>query len=588
MKTPLQIVELRQPRCALRFGVGACPATGTPKCYNTWATCPTTATRAVYDNTGFISWRFVKNSPGMRAFGDFTNANDVQTNGIPVKGLNVSTSKSQINVAGILSGKSPFGVHATVSVSMDDFQWPDPVGDFYLADRVDMPARTFWTVFLARNALLSKMEIIIYDGYEGDALSAMRQRLYVLDSIDGPSGGKVTLRGIDPLMLADSKRALFPPAYSMSLYADITSSATTLDVITDAEANVSSVIGLTTGRYVLIGSEVIGYSGYTVITAGQYQLTGLSRGLGGTTAASASSGAKIGRVGHFDDALLGDVASYLLTDWTSIGAARIDDWSTEIDTYLSVARSTTFIPQPTPVVDLMGELCQQGTFNVWWDEYDQLVKMRAVRPPTGTVQALTDATSVLASSAVLTMEPDARLTRILVFYDQIDVTKTGAENYRVVSGVVEADGELEEAGGEPRTLQILARWVQSEAQAFQITSRTFLRYKAIPQMLTVSVSAKDREIKVGDALDITTRVVVDTEGKSKQKRWQVVSWSEVTQGQTYQLDMQDFGFEGRFAWVADNASPNYAAASAAEKDPSAFFSDASGLMADGTSGYLFQ
>jgi hypothetical protein len=590
VKTPLQVVELRQPRCALRFGVGTCPATGTPKCYNTWATCQSSATRAVYDNTGFISWRFVRNSPGKRMFGDFTDADDTQTNGIPVSGLTVSASKSQINVGGILSGKSPFGILGSVTVTMDDFQWADPVGDFYLADRTDMPARTFWAVFMARNALLSNMELRIYDGYEGDDLADMRQRLYILDSIDGPSGGRVTLKGIDPLMLADGRRSLFPPAYDMSLYADITATATSLDVITGDEANISGAVGMSTNRYILIGSEIIGYTGYTVVTAGQYTLTGLLRGQGGSTVASASSGAKIGRVGYFENRLLVDVAKYLLTDWTTIADALIDDagWDAERDDYLSVSYTNAFIAKPTPVVDLMGELCQQGTFNVWWDEYAQLIKLQAVRPPSGTVTALTDTNAILADSAELTMDPDARLTRILVLYDAIDATKTGAENYRVVTGLIEADGEVAAAGGEPRTVQILARWITTEAQAYQVISRTFLRYKSIPQMLSIRISAKDREIDLGEALDITTRAVVDTEGKTKQKRWQVVSVSEIVMGQTYQLDMQDFGFDGRFAWIAANASPNYPSATTAEKDPSGFFSDSAGLMADGASGYLFQ
>ena len=34
-RVPVVIAEVTQPRCALRFGVGACTATGTPKCYNT-------------------------------------------------------------------------------------------------------------------------------------------------------------------------------------------------------------------------------------------------------------------------------------------------------------------------------------------------------------------------------------------------------------------------------------------------------------------------------------------------------------------------------------------------------------------------
>ena len=48
-RKPVVIAEVTQPRCALRFGVGACTATGTPKCYNTYWTC---LDKENYDPTG--------------------------------------------------------------------------------------------------------------------------------------------------------------------------------------------------------------------------------------------------------------------------------------------------------------------------------------------------------------------------------------------------------------------------------------------------------------------------------------------------------------------------------------------------------
>jgi hypothetical protein len=585
MKTPFQIVELRQPRCALRFGVGACTATGTPKCYNTWATCKA---KTAFDGTGQMRWRFVKNSPGLRAFGEFTDPDDTATNGIPVNNLSVSVSKSQLNVSGILSGKSPFGIQSTCTISMDDFVWDDPWGDFYLADRVDMPRRFFWECFLARNALFSNMEIVVYDGYEGDDLADMRQRLYILDSIDGPDGGSVTLNGVSPLMLADSKRALFPPAYSISLVTAITATATSFDVYTDAESNISGIIGLTSRRFVLIGSEVIEYTGYTVVTAGQYTLTGCIRAHGGTTASRASLGAKVGRVGHFANALLVDAAEYLLGTWTPMGAARIDSagWHEERDSYLATSRCETYITSPTAVVDLVGELCQQGTFMIWWDEYAQKVQLQGIRPPNATVPTLDDATGILQAS--LTMDPDARLTRILVYYGPRDITKNTAENFETIRGQIEGDGELPEAGGEARTLQILGRWVTTEAQAYQVIFRTFLRYKAIPKMLSVRIDSKDRNLAIGQPVDVITRAVRDSEGRAVQKRWQVTSWTELIPGQTYQIDLQDYGFEGRFAWIMPDGTPDYASASDAEKEHGWFFPDNDGLLPDGSPGYLFQ
>lgn len=590
MKSPITIVELRHPRCSLRFGTAPCPATGTPQCYNTWATCPTPATRAVYADTGTIWWRFVANRPGLFAFGDFSSADAPKTNGIPVNGLQVSTSKAQINVGGMLDGKSPFGVRATCSVTMEDFAWSDPVGDFYLTSRSGLPQRTFWTTFLARVKLFSNITMVIYDGYEGDTLAAMRQRLYVLDGIDGPKGGKVTLRGIDPLMLVNRKRAEFPPAMTMSLMQDLAVDATSLRVSTDDEANLSDTMGLTTGRHLMIGSEIIGYSGYTVIGAGAYDVTGLVRGLGGTTPAAAKTGDAVGRAGHFDAALLPDIGKYLLQNWTTIPDAWIDltGWDAERDDWLGLFRGTAFITKPTPVEDLFGELAEQGPFFVWWDEYAQQIKLRAVRPPSTTVPLLTDATAILADSAELVRLPESRLTRIFIFYSLKVATDVSEEGCTHLYGTVNGDGELAQAGGAPRLVSIVGRFVENDNHAFSIINRIQQFYAEIPRQLTFDISAKDRTIGVADMVDVTSRVSVDTEGRSITERWLVTSWEELQPGTTYRLEALAYPDLGRLAWMMATTAHDYATATQIEKDGGAFMCGTNGLMADGSEGYVMQ
>jgi len=590
MKRPLQIVELRQPRCALRFGVGTCPATGTPKCYNTWGTCQSAATRAVYDNTGSIAWRFVPNRPGLYAFGSFGVADAIETNGIPVTGLKITTAKGQLNIGGMLDGKSPFGIRATCTITMDDFAWSDPVGDFYLADRVDLPARTFWTTFLARTTVFADCQIVIYDGYEGDALSAMRQRLYVLDGIDGPVQGKVTLRGADPLMLADASRAQFPPAMNISLLEDLTETATTVRVTTDDEANLSGTLGLTPDFHVLIGSEIIGYTGYTVIATGTYQLNGLIRGMGGTDRGTAETGDLVGRVGHFADQTLPEIAKYLLQNHTQIPDSQIDlgGWNSERDTWLSLFRATTFVATPTPVEDLIGELCQQGPFYVWWDEYGQVIRMKAIRPESGTIPVLDDETAILANSQALTRAPESRLTRVFVYWGAKNVLSSAEDNWLHLTGTVDGTTELPQAGGEIRQATILARWVKSDNHAFSIADKLMMFYAPIPRFLSLDLSAKDAGHAVGDVIDVTSRVSVTAEGRQKTERWQITAWGEVMPGQTYHLDAQAFPMVGRFCNMMDAAAPDYPSAATTEKATGGFQANATFTMADGSAAYLMQ
>jgi hypothetical protein len=585
--SPIQIVELRQPRCALRFGVGACPATGTPKCYNTWGTCPTAATKAVFDATGRIRWRFVQNRPGLFAVGDFSVTDDPATNAIAVAQLRVSTTKAELNIGALLDGKSPFGVHATVSVSMPDFVWDDHVGDFYLGDRVSLPKRNFWAVWTARNAFYGGMEIVVYEGYEGEALSAMRQRLYVLDNVDGPdSSGNVTLHGISPLIEAEGQTSKFPPPMDVRLVSAITAGQTTVQVLTNDETNLSRELGIGGEKGVRIGDEIMFYAAYSVVTSGIYDLTGVTRGVLNTVAASAAADARVQRIGYFKDVATWRCGEYLLSDHTPVGAARIStSWTTEGEAYLEIFRSTVAIATPTPVANLMGEIVQQGMFYIWWGEYTQKIEMQAIRAPDGAVRQVSTASEILAGSAELRRQPESLLTRIFVYYAPIDPTKTDRANYLVIDGQIEATNEVPQAAGKAYTLEIDARWINTAVHAQFLIARILSRYRQVPRFLTFRVSAKDREIQIGEALDVDTSEIVDTEGRRKFERWQVISWTEITTGEVYLLDTQTFDLIGRFGAWMDASEPDFDVATDDEKAAGGWWADVDGLMPDGSDGY---
>jgi hypothetical protein len=230
-RVPLTIVELEQPRCALRFGVGLCTATGT-KCYNTLGTCTDLNN---YDGTASIKWRFVDGRPTTFDIADHTDADNPELNALPCL-TSASTTSSQINAGANLSGRSPLGVTGSATVQLQDFPWNDAEGDFYVADRTGyvagkpLPVRAgFWALWTARNKLFNDMFLSIYDGYEGEALADMRKRLYVLDSVDGVnSNGRLTLKGLDPLRLAGDKKAMFPPTSDLEVYGDFSATDTAI------------------------------------------------------------------------------------------------------------------------------------------------------------------------------------------------------------------------------------------------------------------------------------------------------------------------------------------------------------------------
>lgn len=583
-REPVTIVEIEQPRCALRFGTSPCTATGTPKCYQTFKTCKD---KANFDGSGSIKWRFVENTAHISAIGDFSDVDNPETDGLP--GLvSVSTAQAKMNVAGMLRGESPLGIRASVTVTLNDFPFSDFVGDFYKSDRIVGKA-TFWEKWTSRNEFYAGMYIRIYDGYRGQALASMRQRLYIMESVDGPSNGQVTITGRDPLRLADKEKAQFPRLTDIRLYADILSTDTAIRVYASA-ADVSDAFGNTATSYMRLGDEIFSYTGYSLVSTGLYDLTGVVRGTFNTVAEDGQADAQLQRVGYFSNRHIWKIAYDLITGHTLIPSAFVTtaEWDAEASSYLAQFMVTGVVAEPTPVETLLGELCQQGQFSMWWDEFGQKIKIKVVQPPSGSVSAINDVSHILAGSARISRDPSELVTRTWVYYSPYSVvTDLGkASNYKTAVVRVLGDVENANAANVVITREVFSRWIRTEVQALSITKRIADNYGQVPEFLSIQVDAKDRELAaIGTVLDVSTSAFRDSEGNQTSRRWQVVSVEEVAAGSTYALELQLFPYVGRFANIMADGSPVYASATEAERESGLWLAEDTGLMPDGSEGY---
>lgn len=589
-RRPVKVVELRQPRCALRFGVAPCTAVGTPKCYNTRTTCLDVPN---YDATdAFITWRFVDRASYVPDLYSETGE-DIKTNAIPCL-VSVRTQPTRINIAAARDGESPFGVRSTLDVTMEDIAWDDHVGDFYLADRANPDQGTFWAKWKARNAFTSQMTLTLYEGYEGQALSDMQDRLFVLEKVDGPdASGSVRLHAIDPLQLADRRRALFPRPSRIILKTGINNSTTTISVFSPA-ADLTDAFGNTGAtKYARIGDEIFSYTGQTLVDAvtGEYSLTGVTRARLGTAAEAHDANESIQRVGRYENRAFWLVAYDLLTEHTQVASSFIDltQWNAEGDKFLTIFNATGTVIEPTPVSELLGELSQQGMFSIWWDERRQTIPLLAVRPPQEAPVELNDRDHLLPGST-LKEDPNARFTRALVYYAQRNPTRAMSEVGNYARGQLRADPDVElpEVGGEVRTQIIFSRWINEDALAIQLAARLLSRYKATPRYLTISLDAKDRAVKVGDVLRITTRTITDSEGNVRPVLWQVISENEIKPGETIVYDCQTYSFIGRFAVYMADGTTTYDLATEAQRNAGGWYANDDGEMSDGSQGYQYQ
>lgn len=587
----VQIVEIEQPRCVNRFGTSPCTATGTPKCYQTYWTCGDTGN---YDGTGSIKWLFCRPQDQLRLTYEEADADNITTNCCPML-RSVSTTSSRINVGASRSGESPLGTRASVTISMQDAPWDDHVGDFYTADRTP-PAQLagFWSLWAVRNPLYPNIKIRVYEGYKGQALADMQVRLYDLENVSGPdASGKVTIKGRDPLDKARGKKAKFPKTSQIDLAADIDNS--TQDVpVTCLEEELTADYGNTgSTKYIAIGDEIIRYIGYTG-TEPDFTLSEVRRAQLGSAASDHSADDAVQRVGRYENMRLYHIAEDLLDNHTEVDSAYVNtsgQWDNEGQSYLSTIRATATIPEPEAVDELLGELCRDGLFSIWWDERLQRIPLLAVRPPSETPEVWSDSSNILSGSYSRAVKPDDRMTRVSIFFRPRDPFESLDEIQNYENRRIRIDGEVElteSSGGEILENTIYSRWLQTFGNALLVGASQLLRYRLPPQYITVSVDAKDRGVAIGDVIDLETRNQIDTEGNRLQTRWQVIEAEETVPGEKVRCVLQSYQFVGKFAIIMANDAPVYADATAEERLSGCWIAENTGLMPDGTDGYLLQ
>lgn len=516
--------------------------------------------------------------------------------------VDVSTAPTRLNPGGGSRDRGVLGDRSSVDLAFQDAPGSDRVVDKYRTERISGTAQTdeggyqplergtFWAKWRARNPYYQNRRVRVLEGYVGQALEEMQRRAYFVDSFDGPDAdGRVSIRAKDVLKLADDERAQAPRATPGELTATLTAGETTSFQATGAViADYPEEPGL-----VRIGAEVIEYQTRVQATANEVEFQTLSRGGRGTEAAEHDAEDRVQRCLEFVNVPAWKIVEDLLVNFGNVPSefVPITDWDNEGESWFESITFTAVITEPTPVVSLISEITQQAQFFIWWDEFAQEIKMRALRPPTEVPVVLDDFSHLIAGASSLTEDPEQRISQVWVFFRQKDPTRRLDDegNYARVRIRVDLEAESPEQYGEPRIKKIFSRWIETEAQAIQVTFRTLQRFRDNPRTLKVRVDAKDRAaLRAGEVADIETRTVLDERGLPLSTRWQVIATREEPAGEAVDLELLIFEFTGRFAFYMDAAAPVFADATEAEKKSlSAWYSEDNGAMPDGTEGYKY-
>ena len=577
-RIPQQVVEIVQPLCALTYGTAPCAAalgvTGSDRCYNTRATCQDGDN---YDGSGAVNLYF--RAPGSREVPGIVS--------LPFLGK-VSTVPTVVNFASVDTDRSPLGTRATVNISMLDGISSDGRVDPYVDQRAFDPLTrsTFWRKWMTRNRYRTALSVRVYSGYEGQTLAEMVRREYVMEGISGPGrNGGFTIIAKDILSRVEGTKAQAPAASPGRLSADITEDALALSI---AEAGVSDypAPGL-----IRIGGEIIAYSGSVLNgTTGNVDITVTARGQGGTIPDSHAQDASVQWCLVYDDQRPDQIISDLLTTYGGIDAGYIPsaEWEAEAVDWVAFARLGTVISEPTSVGQLVGEVCEQGLVNVWWDERTQQIRLFAFRPPFYLPPVLDEASTIIADSLSITERPENRLSQVWVYYNRRNVAEgiDDVSNYRDLRIRIDPEAETADQYGEPRVKKIFGRWLVLGPWAGYVCSRFLNRRRETQRVMTFDVDAKDRSIDVGEIYRVDTWEDVDQYGQPRQGYWQVFSVEETAHGHVSQVMLEEIAPGQRYGLIMAGDDPDYTAADADQMITGFWISDANGKYSDGSEGKL--
>jgi hypothetical protein len=568
---PVTLVEIDRDVCSLSFGVGACPATGT-KCYNTWRTC---AAREAFAVTTQVI-RFAKPCA----------LQPIEWDAIPSV-MSTSSAPTELNVGDVDASSGPLGKRSQATITFQDHPTSDIKLDPYVHERPGNPMErgTFWGKLQARWPYHKGRKVRIRDGYINQDPADMVTREYLIDSIDGPdSSGRVTLRAVDPLRILDDKTSQAPKQSRGELNASITSGAVTLEVVGAVLADYPEAGTLR------IESELMTYTGRTE-SSGVITFTGLTRGTDGSTAAAHDAETRVQTCLRYTDVNAWEVARDIIQTYAPAAYPFIDltQWEAEADQWLDGFIVSSVISEPTGLNTLLAELCRDAQFFIWWDERQQKIRLRALRPPTEVPPLFTDNANIIAGSTSVQYKPAERISQVWYYYDPKDRTKsvTDEANYRKVRIRIDAASESEREYDESAIEKVFSRWVRTDAIVTAITTRIINRYKQTPFYLTLQVDAKDRGLWTADVVDVSTRIIMNVDGLPQTTRYQIISAQETTPGSVIKYVLQNYNFTARYGYYMAADAPTFADATDEEKLIGAWYADDDGLIS-GAAGYEYQ
>lgn len=564
-RKPIVFVELHLDYCGNTFGTSPCTASGTPKCFNTFASCQ--------DKPNFTKetkiYRFCENLEG-----------------IPV-GLEAFPALKSVDLAPQKLKVGGIGTRASVSVTLRDFPHHDRGIDPYVSERSYTPfdQGTFFGKLRSRNPFYVNRKLVIKTGFIEDDFDFglevdFEERTYFIESFSMPDAkGNVKIVAKDILKLANGDKSQAP----------LPSDGVLLNAITDTDTSLTLASGYTTtyadSGTIRINDEIMTYTG----KSGD-ELTGLTRAQHNTEAAEHDVDDSVQVCLTYERQDAPTIMQDLLVNYAEVPSEYIllQDWIAEASEKVSIQKLTGIISEPTAVVELVEDVLESTLSYIWWDDVDTQIKYRAGFPITqrDRVTAFTDESNLIEDKTTVKDVEKMRVSQLHYYYNRLNPTEgMDKDNFRSIYVRVDTDAESENEYGVKSIKEIKSRFVTEFETALAVGGRTFTLYKDIIKEVQFYVDAKDSELKAGEFVTLTTRLIQDWDGSQLTKDFIVTEREETTIGSIYRYKALEFALRQKVGFITPDDMVDHGSATDKQKNDYGFIALDTGLMPDGSDAY---
>lgn len=427
------------------------------------------------------------------------------------------------------------------------------------------------------------------------------EREYIIDSIN-LTKSSVTIRGLDPLMLAEESKAKAPQASAGRLAVALADTGETQIQLKDFAVNEYGVNSAT--GTVAIDNELFDY---TVADAALGILTIDTRGVGGSEVKSHSINATVQFVIVWENFNPVERIIWLLQTYTNIPAGYFGDY-TDAQNAVQPNSGKIYIPKPTSVKKLIDELIRAWSENgiaLYFDELQKKIRIKALGDFQQQPITLSDEVDVKEDSIRVSPNYKDQITRASIGFAPFDAAKKPDDEnssilFTAINIVTELSGTLEPKEDKEFFTRFLTASdtdvsiaVGGAARIANINERPPLTYNFDIDYENFG-TVPGGVIEEGEIINLTTSENVDSDGNPKSENLQILSLKDNPQQATYTVKaklFQDIVNEADFDFIIDEDKENYVLsdefAPLAPGEYTVFITSGTTIGATSTSNYAF-